>query len=229
MSEDDDSSVGVVKKNLARIRGSFATLVTRVTDKLKRKSIDMSDFRLYVFTLFPPGDLMSRASSIAEVCEVLSRHQLWDYYHYSPVEEIAKKFADDDPEISMWISDYKCELAGFKATTKIADFIKTCNDEEDIADSEQSIRQDMARYDKRYCRKLTFKLKVRVTIDSLVYIDEFWRSIADHFFIPCLSVLLDRIREGCLEVTWCVPTLMAIQIQANLQDSTEFLQQMKIS
>ena len=127
-----------------------------------------------------------------------------------------------------WSSDYKAELAGFKATTKIVDFIKACSDEEEIADSDQSIRHNMARYDKRYCRKLTIKLRARVTEKSLRYSDEFWRSNADHSFLPCLSVLLDDIQRGCIEVTWCVPTLLALQIRANIQDSTDFLRQLAI-
>ena len=223
--DDDKRSAGIIKEIKAKINGSFATLVRKVTGKLAKRDINMKDFRLYVVNLFPPGDIITDVVSVADIFEIVSRHQLWDYTHYTPIEEVAGEFGGDDPELRGWISDYKAELAGFKAMTKIMDYIKVCDDDEDIADSEQTIRQNMARYDKRYCRKLTIKLKARVTEKSLCYIDEFWRSIADHFFLPCLSVLLDTIQEGCVEVTWCVPTLSALHIQANIQDSTEFLQQ----
>ena len=93
------------------------------------------------------------------------------------MEEIVKKFGENDSQLTGWISDYKSEVAGFKAVTKIADYIEACSDEEDVADSEQSIRQNIAQYDKRYCRKLSIKLKARITHKSLDYIDEFWRSI----------------------------------------------------
>ena len=75
---------------------------------------------------------------------------------------------------------------------------------------------------------VTVKLKSRVTEKSLDYIDQFWRSIADHFLLPSLSALLDSIREGCVEVTWLVPTLSALQIQANIQDSTQFLEKLQV-
>ena len=97
--------------------------------------------------------------------------------------------------------------------------------EEEMADSEQSLRQDMARYDKCSCRKITFKLKARVTEKSLNYIDTFWQSIADYFLLPSLPALLDSIHSGCVEVTWLVSTPSALQIQANIQDSAPFLQE----
>ena len=216
-------SVGVVANNLARIKGRFATLVTKVTDNLRRKNIDMEEFRLYIITLFPPGDIFSDTKSVAKIFEAISRHKLWDYMSHNPIEEISEKFGGDDPQLKEWIRKYKSELAGFKATTKIVDYIKKCNsNDEEIADSDEHLQ--MARYDKRYCRSLTIKLKSRVTEKSLDYIDQLWRSIAEYFYLPSLSVLLDTIKEGCVEVTWLVPTLSALQIQTNIQDSEEFLQ-----
>ena len=222
LEREDDISVKVVKENLAKIKGSFATLVTDITANLMKKSIDMSEFLLYIAILFPPGDFVAYAKSVAEVFKTITYHQLWDFNSFTPVEEIVKKFGEKDPNLSKWIRDYKLELAGFKAVTKIAQYIQACSDDEDIADSEQSIRQNVARYDKRYCRKLSIKLKARITENSLDYIDEFWRSIADYFVLPSLPVLLDTIKEGCVEVTWLVPTVPALQIEANMEDSQDF-------
>ena len=219
---------GIIGKIQIKIKGSFATLVRKVTRKLKKRDVDMEDFRLYILNLFPPGDIIPDTVSVADIFEAVSRHQLWDYMNYTPIEEIAKEFGGNDLELRGWIDDYKSELAGFKATTKIVDYIKLCSDEKEIADSDQSLREDIARYDRRYCRKLTVKLKSRVTEKSLDYIDQFWRSIADHFLLPSLSALLDSIQEGCVEVTWLVPTLSALQIQANIQDSTQFLEKLEV-
>ena len=53
-------SVTVVKRNLTKIKGSFATLVTNITANLK-KNIDMGEFLLYITILFPPGDFVAYA------------------------------------------------------------------------------------------------------------------------------------------------------------------------
>ena len=114
------------------------------------------------------------------------------------------------------------------ATSKIIDYITVLKNEEEIAEPEESLRQDLARYDKHYCKKLTIKLKARITDNCLDYIDQLWRSIAEYFSLPSLSVLLDSIHEGCIEVTWCVPTPLAFQIQTNIPDSTEFFQHREV-
>lgn len=189
----------------------------------------MKDFRLYVINLFPPGDIITDAISVSEVFAIISRHQLWDSFHYIPLEEIANEFGKGDQELCVLIDEYKAEVAGFKATAKIINFIKACSSEEDIADPEESIRMNIARYDKRYCRRLTFKLNTRVTEKCLSFIDQFWMFIANHFIIPSLSVLLDSIRDGCVEVTWCVPTESAIKIQTGITGSTEFLRKFEVT
>ena len=226
----DDVSITVVKRNLAKIKGSFATLVTNITFNLTKKSIDIGELLFYITILFPPGDFIEYAKSVAEVFKAITYHQLWDYCSFTPVEQIVEKFGENDPLLTEWISAYKSELAGFNAVTKIADYIEACSDDEDVADSEQSIRQNIARYDKRYCRKLSIKLKpARITEKSLDYIDQFWRSIADYFVLPSLPVLLDTIKEGCVEVTWLVPTVPALQIQANMEDSEDFWRNLAVT
>ena len=221
-------STDIIKEIQTKIKGSFATLVRKVIAKLEENDLSIKDFRLYVLNLFPPGDIFVDLFTVRDIFEAISRHRLWDYAYCTPIEEIANEFGGDDLELRGWIDDYKSELAGFKATTRIMDYIKMSSDEKEIADSKQSLHQDMARYDGRYCRKLTIKLKSRVTERSLDYIDQFWRSIADHFLLPSLSALLDSIQEGCVEVTWLVPTLSALQIQANIQDSTAFLEKCEV-
>jgi hypothetical protein len=227
-AQSHETSTEVVKEILAKIKGRFATLMRKVIVRLEGKRLNIQDFRLYVLNLFPPGDIIADSVTVTDIFEAISRHSLWDYSYCTPIEEIINEFGGDDIELKGWINNYKSELAGFKATTRIADYIKVCSEEEEIADSKQSLRNNMARYDERYCRKLTVKLKSRVTEKSLDYIDQFWQSIADHFFLPSLPVLLDSIHEGCVEVTWLVPTLWALQIQANIQDSAVFLEEREV-
>ena len=82
--------------------------------------------------------VISNASGIADIFEAISRHQLWDYTHCSPIMEISEKFGGDDPELTEW-KDYKLELAGFYATSKIVDYITVLKSEEEIAEPEESL------------------------------------------------------------------------------------------
>ena len=202
----------------------------KVASKLDEKDINMKKFRLYIVTLFRRCNRQSIIAgnhSVTDIFEAISRYSFWNFSSCTRIEKIAKQFGGDDLELKGWIDEYKSELAGFKATTKIVKYIERCNDKE-IVHSHQSLQNDMARYNNDYCHKLTVKLKSHVTEKSLDYIDQFWMSFADHFLLPSLSALLDSIQKGCVEVTWLVPTLSALQIQANIQDSTQFLEKLEV-
>ncbi len=227
--EEDNVPAKIVRQNLAKIKGSFAKLILRLAENLEGRDINVKKFHLYVVNLFPPGDIFSNTLSLSDIFETVSCHQLWNYSHYTPIEHILNEFGENDPEMKKKMKDYKSELAGFNATTKIVHYIDSCDyRDEDIADPDDSLRQNMARYDKRYYRKLTVKLDIRVTDKSLDYTDQIWSSIAEHFVLPSLSVILDSIHRGCVEVTWYVPSLYALQILANISDSTDFFQANKV-
>lgn len=182
----------------------------------------MKEFRLYVMTRFPPGTFVSKQETITDIFTAISDHCLWDYNSYTSVENICKEYGGDDEELLGKINNYKSDLAGFQATTKIVEYIRNCSINE-TADSEQSIGQDKARYNKMYCKKLSIKLEIPVPEKCLNYIDELWRSISDLFLLPSLPVLLESIREGCTEVTWYISTQAASQFESVVlkEDSIE--------
>ncbi len=107
------------------------------------------------------------------------------------------------------------QLTAFKATTKIADYIKDCTEDELMADNAGGIK-----YDKEFYQELSFKLKesdssiLKINEKCVTYIDEFWKDLSAQFHLPPLPILLDKIREGCIEVTWLVPASIACIINA---------------
>ena len=173
----------------------------------------MKKFRLHILSLY--GDILDGAVSVTDIMAAITRHQL-SYFCFTHIEKIVKEFGGDDIELAGWIRDYKSELAGFKTTTKIVDYIDEVGQE--VIDASQSL-----------CPKLTVRLEPHVMREkTLDYVDQLWGSIADHFLLPSLPALLDSIHGGCVEVTWLVPTLSALQIKANIQDSTEFLNELEV-
>ncbi len=91
-------------------------------------------------------------------------------------------------------------------------------------------------YDMKFYRKLSLKLRksrssiLKVNENCLSYIDELWTSVSDHFLLPPLPILLEKIRNGCIEVTWIVPVTIAltINLKATSQGSMEFYRQKNI-
>ena len=180
----------ILKKNQAKIKVSFVKLVWKVKRRLEAKAIDVIEFRLYTQILFGTSVLTDTSLvSIKGILDAISHNCLWNYLDYHSIEEIAKEFAGDDIELRGWISDYKSELTGFRATIKIVDYINAHNYTES-ADASMSLWEDKSRYD---YSKLSIKLMSRVTEKSLDYIDQLWISFAEEFVLPSLASLLDSI------------------------------------
>ncbi len=220
------------------IRGHFSDLIVRVRKRLEAMNIDVDDFRLYLTSRFGCGDFISSISSVPKIIEAVTRKRYWDYYNYYALEGIIKCFAKDDSEMIGWMEEYKTRLTAFKATTKIADYIKNCTDEELIDDTDEALKDYQKLYDRKFYCDLSLKLTkrksknsiVRVDENSLSYIDELWTSVSKHFLLPHLPILLEKIRAGCIVVTWIVPITIArtINLKAKSQGSIEFYRQKNI-
>ena len=203
-----------------KIKDSFATLLKDVAVKLKTKELDLEAFRLYIVAVFPPGKCIPQSTNIITIFEAVTQNELWSYWNYTPVEKIVMRFAPCDNEMKGWLDNYMKELSGYKATTKIADVIELYSIDEE-ADPGKPLS---VKYDSAYLRRLTVKLKTRVTEKTLLYVDDLWLSLAEYFLLPSLSVLLDSIKKGCVEVSWLIPPHLVFQIVGNLQENSTFLQ-----
>ena len=216
------ASATIVKKaSFVTINSNFSLLVSRVPRRLKSKKIDRKEFLMYIINMFHPGDFIPKTAGIVEIFEMISRNRLWDYMNYFPLEAIILKFGGDDAELNVWMKEYKENLTGFLATTKIVEYFDACKDDKKIAKTDDRI----ARYDEDYCAKLTMKLKVLVTEESLDYIDKLWRSIAGNYLLPSLSYLIEKIYIGSLVVVLLIPTKSAMQILKSSHTPKSFFKQ----
>lgn len=215
----------MTRRNLIKIQQSFAKLLKDVAENLKGKELDLEVFRFFVVALFPPGRCIPQSSKVVEIFEAVTTNGLWSYWHYTPVEKIVAEYAPNDDEMKCLLDKYKKELSGYRAMTKIADVIERHKIDE-FADPSRRLT---VAYDPAYLQRLTVKLKTRVTEKSLEYVDELWVSLAEYFLLPSLSVLLEKIRSGCIEVSWLIPPHFAFQIIGNLHENSAFLESKGIS
>ena len=215
----------MARQGLTKIKQSFASLLKNVAVKFKSKQeLDLEVFRFFIVNLFPPGECIPQSSNVVTIFEAVSRNGLWSYWHYTPVEKIVKEYAPEDDEMKGWLVNYKRELCGFKATTKIADAIEVYGSNiEEFEEGDRS-KSIVLSHDQNYLRKLSVKLKTPVTEKTLEYVDDLWLSLAEYFLLPALSALLDNIKRGCIEVSWLIPPHYVFQVVGNLQENASFLQ-----
>ena len=152
-----------------------------------------------------------------EVFKAITHHGLWDYFHYSPLVQIAKKFCANDPEIEGWVRTYMKDLKAYSLVTTVEEYIET-----DLEIAVPSPRR--AKYDTRCCTPMEWN--TNFVDHSLQYLAEVWEVFSSHYLVPDSppTALLDRVRRGCFSVTWLVPSGLLPQLIKRVQLDTEFFQ-----
>ena len=207
--------------NQRKMETKFAMLLMNTCRTLKEKLIDVEDFQMFLTGYFP-SECIPKSSNIHEIFEAITRQKLWDYLNYRPLEEIVKRFAADDPEVTSWVETYKQDLKSYKVTTKLIDHIAAAS-AESIPPSEE---EQPARYDQHHYERLSFKLKMKFTDHTLDYIDDLWNEYAELYGLPPYMALLDCISEGCV---WLIPSHLASQIRSTTPLSADFYRKHEIT
>ena len=229
--EQDEEAAEVTAQNKRNITAKYATLLTNIYNRLQQKETNVREFRLFVIARFPPGDCIPQSGDLGELFEAITRNGLWDFWNYQPLEDIVHQFGADDKQMEDWVNKYKADLAGFKACTKIVDYLAVVESDSsfDESDQDQPTQPKQAKYDRKYYHKLSLRLKVKVTDQSLSYIDDIWRSVSEYHLIPPLSMLLERICKGSLTVVWLIPTGLVPRLLKQIHQAGDFFKQHHIA
>jgi len=195
-------------ENRQAINEKFAVFLTNVCDKMLKNGVDIEKFRLFVVALFPPGDCIPPLpTNLTKIFEAITHHGLWDSLHYSPLVRIVRNFGAGDPEMKAWIQNYKKDLKAYNIVASIEDYIEhnldTCTDQS---------RVDCAKYDPRY--NCPVEWKTNFVDHSLQFFTDVWEMFSDRYLLPDSppTALLDRVRKGCVSVTWLVPSYLIPQL-----------------
>ena len=211
-------------ENQQAIMDKFADFQTKVCDKLIKNGVDSEQVRLFITNQFAPGKYIPPPpTSLTTMFEAITHHRLWNYFHYSPLVRIAKRFAANDDEMEGWVQTYKQDLKAYSLVTTVEDYI-----EADLSIDNDTPPAKRARYDPRYYTPVEWKTDFMD--HSLQYLAEVWELFSSHYLVPNSppTALLDRVRRGCFSVTWLVPSGLITSLIKRVQFDTEFFQQYRI-
>ena len=125
----------------------------------------------------------------------------------------------------MWIETYKQDLKSYKVTTKLIDYIASV----DSDSSEEALSEvQPSRDDQQYYQKLSFKLKMKITNQTLMYIDNLWKEFAELYGLPPYVAVLDCVRKGCISIVWLIPSYLAPKIHSAEPHSSDFYHKYEI-
>ena len=222
------------KKNEAIIKRNYAKLIMEIAKNLETVNPDMDDFHTFVINIFDASEL-PKVETVQDMFKILSEKKCWSFIDVSNLASIVEEFSEGfEDQNKKRIKQYKEELSGFKAATKIVNFMNSNreNEPDDGSDSEEyiSIDSDKAKYDEKYRKKLSIKLNegeggTKITLRSLEYVEKLWKSLCEEFEMPSLPKLLDSIVSGSIIVTWIVRRIHAQKILHNIFHAAIFLKQ----
>ena len=215
------------------IKDSFIQLKMKIVKKLMAAEPDMDDFHDFIESLFETGDNIPKDYTVKQVFKELDKLKYWNFLDVSTLERIVKRFDKDHKVQNMeMIKEYKKELAGFKAVTKIKDFIQ--HDKTDIEESGQEYKEDKEKYDEKYRSKLSIKLfggktPVKLDMQSLEYVEELWDSLCDEFHMPSLPRLLDSITIGSIIINWLIHHAHVMKVLERVWSTVHFFESRNIA
>ena len=229
---DQNISTAASKKNEAIIKKNYARLIMKIARNLAKVKPDMDDFHTFVINIFDASEL-PKVETVQDMFKILSEKKCWSFLDVSILESIVEEFSEGfEDQNKKLIKEYKEGLSGFKAATKIVNFMNSKWEEEpdDGSDSEEyiSIDSDKAKYDEKYRKKLSLKLNegeggTKISLQSLEYVEKLWASLCEEFNMPSLPKLLDSIVSGSIIVTWIVRRIHAQKILHNIFHAAVFL------
>lgn len=213
----------MLRSNLEEIESRFSALLYSVRCALEANHVQVDYVRQILIGIFHRDDCIPR-TSLEDIFSSVTAHKLWDYNHHSPLEKIVRRCLRND-HISE-VTEYKGHLSGFYATTKLIDYIRYTK----FMNARRGTSElPLETYNTEY-ERLTLKLKTERDISnwSLMYVQELWNSLADEFRIPSLTAVIDKILDGCLEITWLILPHAANQIATLAPVSTAFFTRLDV-
>ena len=213
-----------VHENLQAINSKFADLQTKVCDRLE-SGVDIKNFWLFVKNEFRPGDCIPPLpTTLTEIFEAITRNGLWDYFHYSPLVKIVKRYGAGDTEMSDWIQNYRKDVKSYLLLAKVEDFF-----EPELDNYMEPSPAKKAKHDPRYCCPMEWKVDL-VNHCCLHYLADVWEAFSSHYLMPDSppTALLDRISKGCVSIKWLVPSDLIPQLKKIVEVDTDFFRKHRI-
>jgi len=196
-------------------------------DKLDNKEFNSNQFRLFLGNLYScegkmngkqfVGKLLKHSGNVSDMFETLTVEGAWDFLNYYLLESIIEEYGDDRTKELM--EQYKRDLTGYMFVTKIKDHL-------DAVSLEHPTHRMLPIPQEELFSLLKAKVKgVNITNHSLKYVSDLWESLRNQFSLPKHILVLYRIGEGCLEMSWCVPVKLAAYIIRKAKESEQYFEE----
>ena len=234
--------VAIAVRNNTRIKGKFSKLLTRSRKRLQSKDIDVEDVQEFLITMYSSPNsrdgsdtvttVLESAESLDEIFRALSKYKVWDYLNYYLLQSINEEFASDDDELNVMMEQYQRDLTGHVLTQKIQTYLDANKQPTAASDSESSADENITslppKQKHKLYKKLSAEVKANITDHSVKYVYDLWRSLANQFRLPRPAMILHNIAEGCICITWLIPTNLVTHVTRMAQKTSDMFAKQQI-
>lgn len=185
-----------VHENKNQINTKFAELLMNVWKKMVKNEVDVNKFLFFVKVRFPRSDGIPQSpTDLNEIFQAITRYGLWDSFNYSLLVTIVQIFGAGDPDMKVYIQNYRRDLQAYSIVAGIVDDI-----ESDLETCTDRSRVDSAKCDPHY--NCPVEGKMDLVKHSLQYFTDVWEMFCTHY--PGLpdsppAALCDRVRKAVLQ------------------------------
>ncbi len=226
--DESAEASAISKQNSRLINRTFASLVRRVFSRLQHKMIDIEELKLYLFQAFSSNSLaassLDAATTVSELFIAIARLGLWDYLDYELLERVIGEFAEGDEGLQGMLEDYQQQLSAFKLATLLEtyiQFIQPENEQMQLATGEVLLPK--LDPDPTFFVKLSIKTDAEISEHSLSYVYELRKRLSRFVSLPPIALVLDKIAEGCVCVTWRFPAEFSTQVVKAVRENKELV------
>lgn len=150
----------------------------------------------------------------ASLFSLITKLGMWSYQNHHLLETIINEFI---PNLQDEMVEYQAQYEGYKTITTLEQHIDT----EALFDQHQN--PDAAIYS-----SIETKVRTKPSDTTLKYIDELWKSLMQHFTLPPYQLLLNKILDGCIAVTWSFPQSEMSRISKRVLSEPHFFSENSI-
>ena len=213
------STEAVEECNTQMMKGKFSKLVTKSRKSLQNREIDVEEVQTFLIIMYSSPNsrdgsdmvitVVESAESLNAIFRALTKYGLWDYINYYLLQSIIKEFASDDNELNGMMKQYQQDLTGYTLTLRIKAYLDvthclhptfTTGDSETSADMTIPPQQKHELF-----KELSVKIDANVTDHTFNYVIDLWQSLAVQFALPQPAMILHKVAEGCIGITWLIP------------------------
>ena len=217
-----------------KIKGKFGSLVSTAFTKLQAKLITGENVCTHLATFYGKNKhfdankflrkFISPGVGLKEVFDAICKQGLWDYMNYELLQSIIEQFLSEDTQASDMLTQYQKDIRSYLFATKMEEYIKNAQSAKQC--ELQSELLPPASPDKNLFTVLSIKIKgVNITQQSLAYISELWKSLANQLSLRLQMLSLRMAEKGCIVITWLIPSYFAPHVIERVGESSNYFEE----